>query len=100
MPMIWHPTRVWDQYTSEDEKKDINVRLMKSSITVVQKLYKKGGIKTFLTHKILLKNLWHLHALLFFNNKKTMKNVKTKYFNNYCLKLYKNGDIIEIHTIF
>ena len=29
-----------------------------------------------------------------------MKNVKTKYFNNYCLKLYKNGDIIETTLFF
>ena len=29
-----------------------------------------------------------------------MKNIKTKYFNNYCLKLYKNGDIIETTLFF
>ena len=29
-----------------------------------------------------------------------MKNIKTKYFNNYCLKLYKNSDIIETTLFF
>ena len=53
MPMIWHPTREWDQYTSEDEKKKIECQIdekqYNSSIEVDEnaqymlKVYKKGA---------------------------------------------------------